>query len=572
MFVFLEGNQPTKSHVEDPSIESKSDSSAELRLPSSGFSAMDAVFFAAAFVFIYTQLFQFPFTPYYFEGDHMIMTSNAMRLLGGEVIYRDFFHLTPPGAEIVYAALFSLFGINVWVLNFVILCLGLAHITAIWYFSRRIFSGFLVYLPAALFLILGYRLLFIDGTYRLFSVVLVYGAIAVLFGGRSARRLAAAGALCGLASFFMQPRGVMAIAGISFFLLWENYRNGFSFARLLKSGMQLAVPFVLVTIAAHSFFAWQAGFDNYYFSVVTFLFKYYPSDPLSNSTAFLSEIPDLRHYFQIYSPASAIFRFFRIATPVLFFYLLVPLVYLVYFVFRRLARTFDTDRPADTQLMLLCIVGITLSAGVSAPSVIRLSHVAIPAIVVLVWLLSRIPKFRIAAIPIFTSLVMIAGAYVIQRQTVKKTYLDMPAGTAAFLSDEVVPRYRWVGEHTRPGDLFYEPHHPSFYFPFHLKNPTPLYVVRDTNYSPDFQVNAVVRALENTPPKYIAWPRKWSKPASERLPGDNLAPLWQFVSTKYKFKLEFDKPLDYNIYGEGDIEIWEYAEDQNSPSAITANE
>src|SRR5688572_4305383 len=101
----------------------------------------DLIFFACAFIFLYTQLFQLPFTPYYFEGDHMLTISNAMRMYGGETMYRDFFHLTPPGGELFYLSLFKIFGINVWVLNLGILMLGLSLTGLIRYFSRRLFSG-----------------------------------------------------------------------------------------------------------------------------------------------------------------------------------------------------------------------------------------------------------------------------------------------------------------------------------------------------------------------------------------------------------------------------------------------
>ncbi len=60
------------------------------------FNWRDAVFFAAAILFIYAQLFEFPFTPIYFDGDHLIPISNAMRMLDGEIIYKDFFILRRP--------------------------------------------------------------------------------------------------------------------------------------------------------------------------------------------------------------------------------------------------------------------------------------------------------------------------------------------------------------------------------------------------------------------------------------------------------------------------------------------
>lgn len=520
------------------------------------FKRADILFFFAAFVFLYTQLFQFPFTPYYFEGDHIIIISNAMRMLDGEVMYRDFFHLAPPGTEVVYSILFSFFGVKVWVLNITILFLGLALTGLTWFFSRQIFTGLIVYLPASIFLIVGYRLFFIDGTYRLFSVVCVLSAIAVLVNKRTHKNLIIAGGICGLASFFMQPRGVMGVAGISLYLLWENYGEGFNLKALIEKGLYLSLSFFIVVAVTQSYFLYQAGFESYYFSLVTFLQKHYPNDPLSNRSFFLSELPNFQQYLDIYSPVFAVSRYLRIAFPVLFYYLLIPFIYFAFLLVRWRRKTHLLSKEVDAKLMLLCIAGLTLCAGVSALTVIRLSHIAIPGLVLLAWLVKQMPySQRIAAVCLFLCSAL-GMSYIVQRQTLDKYYLDMPAGRAAFLSDHVFERYKWIRENTLPGDLFYEGHHPSFYFPFHLINPTPMYLIRDSEYTPRFQVESVLTGLQKNPPKLIAWPRKWKKTAESRAAGDTLEILWQYIETNYEFQVEFAKPLDYTDYSEGDIEIW----------------
>ncbi|MBK9152676.1 MAG: hypothetical protein IPM25_00325 [Chloracidobacterium sp.] len=530
-------------------------SESELHSERRPFKRSDAVFFAAAFVFLYTQLFQFPNTPYYFEGDHLISVSNALRMLSGEVIYRDFFHLASPGVEVFYLAMFSIFGVRIWILTLAILLLSLAQTSIIWYFSRRIFDGLLVYVPAAIFLIAGFRLFLIDGAYRLFSLSLVLAAAAVLFDKRSVRTLITAGALCGLASFFMQPRGLMGVVGISLFLCWEEYRNGFELKRLAKNILAVALPFLFVFVALHSYFVFQAGFDNVYFSLVTFLREYYPNDPLARPTAFLADFPDLARLSETYTPLSALSRFFRILAPTLFYYLIIPWVYIVFLLVRR-RKCCAIDDVTDRRLMLLTIVGLALCAGISVVTVMRLSHVAIPGIILLVWLLSRISNFR-RAVPALLVLFALAGtAYIVQRQTISKYFLDTPAGRTAFFSEQVYRRYKWIGENTKPGDRLYEPHHPSFYFPFHLVNPTPMYLIRDNGYTPDFQVEAVVRALAENPPKLIIWPRKWSKTAESRAHDDSLEILWQFVQANYEPRLEFSRTSDYHDHSEGDLEIW----------------
>ncbi len=507
-------------------------------------------------MFLYTQLFQLPFTPFNLDGDSLIPVSNAMRILDGEVMYRDFFHITPPGTELWYAALFSIFGIRLWVLNFTVLVLNLAIVWFAWYFSRQFFNGATAYLAPVLLLIFGFRILYVDGSYRLFSVIFALAAIAALIRNREPRNLVLAGVFCGLASFFGQPRGVMAIAGIGLFLVWEHFRRRSPGRGLIASGLYLGVPFAATIIVTNSYFAWSAGFDNYYFSLVTFLQKYYPSDPLSNSAALFSEIPDIRRYFEIYSPASAVLRFIRVSAPAIFFYLLIPLVYLAFFGYRWLRGSYRDNDLQDRQLMLLSMVGLALSAGVSAPSVLRLSHVAVPGIVIFVWFISRQRGGDRVAAALLGILTAVGVAYIVQRQTVDKFYLDMPAGRGAFVSDIIYKKYKWIGENTQPGDVFYEGHQPTYYFAFHLKNPTPMYVIRDNDYSPRFHVDSVLSSLERNPPKLIAWPSKWSKPEQARPPGDHLENLTRFLHANYELSVVFEGPLDYTPYSEGDVEIW----------------
>lgn len=530
------------------------------RSPSSSdrpsFGRSDVIFFGLVFLFLYTQLFQLPLTPYYFGGDHLIPISNAMRLLDGEVMYRDFFHITPPGAELWYAAFFSVFGIKVWVLNFTILLLNLGLVSLAWYFSRQLFTGLLVYAAPTLLIIFGFRLFFIDGSYRLFCVIFALAAAAVLMRSRGKYEIVLAGILCGISTLFGHPRGVTAIAGIALFLTWAHFRHPSRGRGLFKTALLLGVPFAFTVFATQIYFAITAGFDNYYFSLVTFLQKYYASDPLSNQDVFLADLPDLGQFFSIYSPAAAVSRYVRLAAPTLFFYAVVPWPYFAFLLYRWRRKTYLENAAADQRLILLCSIGIALTVGISAPSGFRLSHISIPAIVVLVWFLSRMKLAPYITVIVLCVSGILGAAYAIQRQTIEKSYLDMPAGRAAFLSPFVFERYKWVGEHTRPGDLFYEGHHPTFYFPFHLKNPTPLYVVRDNNYSPPFQVDSVLRSLQAHPPEYILWPRKWSKAADKREPGDNLEDLWQFVQGNYEIIFVFEKPLDYTPNSEGDIEVW----------------
>ncbi len=484
----------------------------------------------------------------------MIPVSNGLRMLDGEVIYRDFYHFITPGADLYYETLFRIFGVRVWLPNVTVLLLSLAQIVLIWFIARKILIN--VYLPTIIFLVIGFRQFGIDGSHRLFSIVFVLLAVVVLIDKRSMLNLATAGFLCGIATFFVQPRGLLAIAAIFVFLIWEHCKNGLYFRRLFKSVMVISAAFAGTAIVTQSYFLWHAGFENYYFSMVTFLQQNYRADPLNNFSSYFSDIPDLGYYWGNSAPVFAVLTYIKNTFALYFYYLLIPGIYFVFLLYRWRKR--DVHTPiVGPKLLLICLIGIFLAAGVSAPTAIRLYQVAIPGLILLVWLCQRgriFNRFPSAALILLS---LVGVTYVVQRQLVTKFYLEMPAGYAAFLYKPTFERYAWIGANTMPGEFLFEPQQPDFYFPFHLKNPTPLFNVRDSEYTPKFQVDAVIRSLDNNRPRLIIWPEIWSKPAGSRIAGDNLGPLWQFVQDNYKLKYVFeayDGPIQ-TIHG--NTEVWE---------------
>ncbi len=510
------------------------------------FQTGDAFFFLMASLFIYTQAFQLPFTPIYFDGDALTPALNAMRMLDGEVIYRDFFHITTPGTELTYKVLFSLFGVKIWVLNLAIVGLGIGQIWLIWFLSGKVLDGPSRYLPAVIYLVIGFRQFGIDGSYRLFSMLFILAAIAVLIEKRSTRNLIIAGIMCGVASFFGQQRGILGIAAISGFLIWESYKNIFNFRLLIRSGLVLAAAFLVTVIVTQSYFLWQAGPDNYYFSMIGFARDHYRHDPLNNFGAFFSDLPNLS------GTVAGLLSYTRISLAMYFYYALIPGIYLIFIIFWLWSKP-KSSNAASTALFLLWFTGAIMAAGIAAPTATRLYHVAAPGLILLVWLVvQRRSLARLVPAALFVAGV-IGTAYSVQRQTTPKYYLDMPAGHSAFLYEPTFEKYQWIGANTKPDDFIYEANHPNFYFPFHLRNPTPMPLIRDSEYTPAFQIDSVLNGLEQKRPQFIVWPSNWKKPADQRASDDHLEPLWTFVRNNYELKYVWTKTDESRF---GDEEIW----------------
>jgi hypothetical protein len=74
------------------------------------------LFLAGAGVFLYLRTFLLPTTPFAATGDQSLFFARAVRILQGQLPYRDFFEIVTPGTDLIYAAGFGLFGVHAWVM------------------------------------------------------------------------------------------------------------------------------------------------------------------------------------------------------------------------------------------------------------------------------------------------------------------------------------------------------------------------------------------------------------------------------------------------------------------------
>jgi len=507
------------------------------------------LFLSLVAVFLILQLFRFPFTTILFEGDHSIYISNSWRMFLGERAFQDFFLFNFPGTEIYYLILFEIFGVKQWLLNATIFFLLLGLSAAGLFFSRQLLMGWAVYVPVSIFLVVGFRPLGVDGSHRFFSVLAVMLAAAVIFTRRSLPRLFAAGAFCGLASAFTQPRGLAGFAAIILFLIIEKFYTKQSFSQLFKSVLAVAIPFACVVGSIVIYFIAATGFDTFYFATFVFPIVNYPADNWNNFNAYFKEVP-------IYG-TQPVFAYLKQAAPLLFFYFLIPAIYFLFsivFWFNR--RRFDTEKKL--QLIFINLFGLFLAAVIfSAPSATRLYQISLPALISLIWIFGLyVPQPKVAA-ALLSVLGTLGFAYTIQRQIVPVYPLDTPSGAIVALSPNNLERYEWIASRTKPLDFFYEPHHPSLYTIFHLKNPTPMGLIRPSNYTTAEQVQEIIRGLERNPPRYIVWNGVWNDFDPTQSPDFHLQPLDDFLRQNYRLVEKLNDYSDNKNVVEYKIEIWE---------------
>jgi hypothetical protein len=247
-------------------------------------------------------------------GDVTIYMLNAARMLQGQIIYKDFFEFTPPGTELVYFVLFRIFGPHAWIPNAMLLLLGLSLVWLSIAVSRRVMCGWAVFLPGLLFLTFSlYN--WLDVSHHWYSVLAIMAATALIIEKRTPRRMAVVGVLCGLASFFTQARGMLALVGFASFLVWERRWKAERRPDFFRSEVYLAASFGLTVLATNAYFVWRAGLARFLEATIVFGVRYYSAYPLNTWSAYLSAPPllPLRPWYAL--PFAAIYLSVHILVP-----------------------------------------------------------------------------------------------------------------------------------------------------------------------------------------------------------------------------------------------------------------
>lgn len=493
---------------------------------------LDFVFIFFCAVFLYLHLFVLT-APILYEEDHLIFIADAWRMSRGESLYKDFFQFTFPGAQLLYLAFIQLFGTKIWIINVIIFLQGMAHAVIGLAISKHLFGDkWIAYLSSALFLSFGFRWFGIDGSHRMLSPVLIALAILILLRQRTLGRIFLAGLFCALASYITQQRGFIVVAAIALFLLFEAVKNKAGWKKLFAEQIVLGGAFAVSLGLLLLPFIISTGAEKF-FDYTIFYIKNYVKEP-SNYAAF-------GMYFSKTLEQGAM-----MAAVAMFYYCLIPLVYLVAFFF--LWR-----KKYQPEVLLIALTGCALAITTFAPTPFRLFQISLPAIIILVWLISLIkietePFIRAAVI----GLVIFGCVLGFRLQTAwEKNYLDAPTGKTVFLSPVAIERYKWLRENAAEGDYVFEVYQTAVNFPLLLPNPTQVTFLLDTGYTPQWMVDLAIQNLEQKKARFIVWDGNFSKEPQQRLEGDHLAPLYDYLRANYELRQNFTP------YSGRAMQVWE---------------
>jgi len=484
-----------------------------------------------AFAACYLHSFVFPDIPILPGGDAIGFVNDGARIVAGQLPYRDFFEMLPPGTPITYALLIKSFGLFNWIPFLTMAVLAATTVALMTIASARIMHGYAALLPALLFT--GFILLgSADATHHWFSTVLVLAATLALFDDATLPRAIVAGVCCGAAACFTQSKGFTAMLGLVIYLIWQSWGDKALARECWRRCLILCAAALFLFAAVNSYFIATAGLSRWFYCLVTYPLLYYPAPSLNN-------LGVLTYGFQWHRSTAA-----WIAFP--FVYGTVPGVYLVFLFLTRRRLRHHSPQIHD-RLMLVTLIGIAMFLAVaSSPSVKRLSTVSPPAMILLAWLLDRPGRaVKLSRTSLGTLAVVVALAVAVRTQTRSLDRLDLPAGRTAFTDRTVFDEYSWVRTHTRPGQFFWGM--PLFYLPFHLENPAEIQAVDTSEYTRPQDVSGLIQALQLHKVPMIVLASEQKYPLTVELPSNHLAPFVAFLRAHYRLTKAFEN---------GD-EVWE---------------
>lgn len=466
--------------------------------------------FVLALAFLYPRFFLLPATPFASSGDEFLFFSRALRMLHGQVLYRDVFEIAGPGTEGLYAFGFYLFGQHAWVIQAWHIALGCAFCIALTSISEQILEGTAVFLPVLIFLAYDYSSA-VNATHHWYSTLAVVYAVSILIRGRGVYRVALAGLFCGFAVLFTQTQGSLVTIALSLYLLLTRRKTD-TVGDSVRSLVVFLTPCAALLIASFGYYVVRADVHILFYDLVVFPLTGL-SGPQNSPSIYLHQLPG------IHGPASLLQ-----ATPFFVIIALVPYVYLVTLYQLWKKPLGETQRQ---QMLLVCVAGLALFLAVcSGPTIFRLSTVAPLAIVCFVWLIERSRSARALRRALFGVTLCFFVWLPLHRQIQQHTTLMLPTGKVAFIDRGSYNLVEWLQARTYPGDRFFNDDSIAFYLK--LSNPTHIEFVNNDAFTSSEDVVRVLAAMQRQPPHYIAM-----FPGVPETPYDHAGPFRTYVHSNY---------------------------------------
>jgi hypothetical protein len=463
-------------------------------------------------VYLYLQTFILFHVPILQRDDQITFVVNAVRMLHGEMIYKDFYQYTPPGTDLIYVALFEIFGVRAWIAGAVVLLLGIGAFWICYAIAVRIMTRASACLAAAMFTVFVFGSM-LDGTHHWYSALLIMCAALCLLARRTPARLASAGAFVALASFFTQTRA-LSLAALLVFVAWESRRRHAGWRDALKSEASLLAGFAGAFLVLNVYYLSHVGLAAMFNHQVVALGR-----SAFTFNSYLLGFPSVPPWYLAGRAAGFVLV-----------YLLLPAIYICTcaWLIRKRGLNYSAQ---DERLLLLSLLGLALFLEVlPAPNWVRLFPISMPAIILAMQLIAGEGKARLfIRRSLWAGTAIVGLLSVISAQTRSRHIVALPIGRAVVCGDDTAVKLTGLARRTKPGDYFFQAAWLDLYFPLQLRNPS--YVDALSPSATPAQVANVIKALEEHRVRYVLWSGRLD---ADSTGSDGLFPMRRYLREHYR--------------------------------------
>jgi hypothetical protein len=483
--------------------------------------------FLGCAAYLYLNLFVTPRVPYLLGSDQTFFWTYGERFFHGQVIYRDFYQYTAPGTDVVFAAGFWLFGMRLWVLSTIILCLGVFLACLCFSLARQFLTSAQAAMATALFTVVIYGKE-LNATHHWFSVLFLLLAVRVAMPRISARRIAISAVFLSLATLFNQVHGVVALLAFIVFLLLRGLREKLEPAETLCLITVLVLSYTAALLCFGAYFIKTAGLERIWYCVATSAARYSASYRSGRALRAMMTVKLLRY----------------------------PAMYLLFFaVYAATAWKCWRARHESSfrwnEVSLLCASGFMLLLEVTiCINGLRIAFVSMPAVILAVLLVKE--RFPLCKwLPVASILLAIVAAHqIVEKHRIFRARVTLPAGKAA-VAPESVELLQWVTAHTHPGDDFLSASWPGLYVPLQLNNPLYMPTISPYDGFTARDIEPSIQQIQASQVQYVLWNHALAKQCYYIVcDGDDLSPIQDYLSSSYRI---------VHAFSNGDV-IWQKKE------------
>jgi hypothetical protein len=430
-------------------------------------------------------------------GDEGTIVTGAVRIMHGQVFARDFFEVIGPGSLYVVAGFFKMFGATFFVERIWLFITSLGTFLSMYFLSRRVCGKYQI-LPAVLLASVYFSTLWPMVNHHVdsnFFLLLAVVCIVMWQDKRKSGLLLAAGALAGLTTCFLQPKGMLLLLAFLAWLLIQRWRRS---APPSSIGVLVAGYFGVTVLVAIYFWSRGALWDLIYMNFV------WPSQHYEtvNAIAYARGISQYWNHWAI--PIHGMMLLIPVAVILILPFLLVTALPALVIALG-IPKGKENLRP---EILLYWLCGSALWLSEIHRQDIAHLVVGSPLLIVLcVYFLAEY-RAKIAELGL-QFLAISAGALATVNLFIVLCAHSVPTRVGTIATFKHDAALAFLDNHVAPGtEIFVYPACPMYYFLSATANPTP-YSLLIYNYNTAAQFQEVIRVLDQHKVRYVVWDTKF---------------------------------------------------------------